>query len=326
MNDVKLLSHFSVPRWPLVNKLNGIAKCLDVKLVHAATLEKLQYNLKSLSAKRALLLTDEGMLPYIEEIHRHSWPFELDVALFIQSKMSKVALELHQLPRVKYLLEFDETDSFAGRHLAVLVKKFTEQNILNLNKYLGFGAVLHTRTIDSSQTKRHAVEQIHHFINNLGETTYPHPFGEYARRISEMVDELVINAIFGANPRMHEADRSKAFSLSESEQIELSWGYDGEYFGVGVRDPFGQFDLDTIMKYISSQAKVENILPGKSAGLGLKVIFDRAHQIITNVQKRKVTEVIAVVKFENRLLDFEKTKKSFFYFTDGTVDLKLKAK
>jgi hypothetical protein len=317
MNNVILLTHFSIPRWPLVNKLSGIAKCLNVQMIHCATLEKLKATIESVSEGRVLLLMDEDMVEFIDWIHQRPWNFQLDLALFIQSKISRVAVELTKFSRVKYLLEFDETDSFGGRHLAVLVKKFSEQNILSLDKYLGFGAAIHSQTINSKSSRQDAVEKIYFYVANLGDDAYSHPFGEYARRISEMADELVINSIFSANPRMVGLDRSQDFTLSEAEQVELSWGFDGECFGVCVRDPFGQFNLGTIMKYISAQAEMENIVAAQSAGLGLKVILDRAHQLITNVQKKKVTEVIAIVKFENRLLDFEKTRKSFFYFTDA---------
>src|SRR5690349_15251683 len=130
MNKVVFITHFSIPRWPLVNKLSGIAKCLGVEMIHCSSLEKLKSTLESISDRRALFLTDEGMIDFVGWIHKEKWSYSLDLALFVQTKISQVAVELTHFSRVKYLLEFDEMDSFGGRHLAVLIKKFTEQNIL----------------------------------------------------------------------------------------------------------------------------------------------------------------------------------------------------
>ena len=94
----------------------------------------------------------------------------------------------------------------------------------------------------------------------------------------------------------------------------MSWGYDGEYFGISVRDPFGKFNVETIMTYLSAQRDLDQIIMDSSAGLGIKFIFDRAHQVVANVRSEKVTEVIAMLKFSSRMLEFENQKKSFYFF------------
>ncbi|MGE0763912.1 MAG: hypothetical protein AB7N80_11590 [Bdellovibrionales bacterium] len=317
MVEVTIFTHFSIARWPLVNKMSGIAKCLNVDLIHCPKIELLKQALTNVKTKKVLLLTDDGMIDYILALDKEVFDFELEIAVFIQQKLSKFAEKINQLSRVRYLLEFDEKDAFVGRHLAILVKKVKDNNILDLNKYLGFGAAIQSKTVNSKSSKQSAVEEISFFIENLGDPKHANPFKEYARRITEMVDELIINAIFGANPRMKDADRSEDFRLGKEEEVYLSWGYDGEYFGVSVRDMFGQFSVESIMQHLSMKPEFENIVQSKSAGLGQKLVVERAHQIITNVQVKKITEVIAIVKFENRLLDYERTKKSFFYFTEG---------
>ena len=94
----------------------------------------------------------------------------------------------------------------------------------------------------------------------------------------------------------------------------MSWGYDGEYFGISVRDPFGKFASETIMKYLSTQRQLNEIVASQSGGLGMKFIFERAHHVVANVKKEQVTEVIALLKFTSRMLEFEKQKKSFYFF------------
>lgn len=313
MNSIIVISHFSKPNWPLVNKLAGIVRCLGVEMVHCATIDKLRSTVEMYQHRRALFFTDEGLLDYVREVERSIKPKEFEVAMFIHSTISKVAEQISQSGLVRYLLGIDSIDS-SGRDLSILIKKFADRNILDLEKYLAFGCSINERSIVSPSTKREAVEAVHQYIRQLGDPSYDHPFDEYATRVTEMVDELLLNAVFDANPRMQGVDRSKPYQLKEEEKIHLAWGYDGEYFGVSVRDPFGQFSYETIMQYVASQRKRDAIAASHSAGLGLKIIFDKAHKVIANVSRGKVTEVIVLLRFETRMLEFERRKKSFYYF------------
>lgn len=316
MNKVALLLHFSVPRWPIVNKVRGIAKCLNIPIVHCATKEKLDLELQVLKAERVLFITDNGLLDFVSELDGKENNFELNTAIFVESKIADVAQICSQIKTVKYLFELSDGDSF-GQHLAILIKKFSNKDIMNLDKYLAFGATIRHMKMVSNESKQEILNEISYFIENLGDPGYSHPFGEYAARVAVLTDELLLNSIFNANPRFKNVDRSLPFSLSDQEAIEISWGYDGEYFGVAVRDPFGQLAKNTILERVSQSKNIEvDIGLTPSAGLGLKMIFDQSHQLITNIKREKATEVIAIVKFENRLLDFERNKKFLFYYTD----------
>lgn len=316
MNSPLVISHFFEPNWPLVNKISAITKCLNVEMIHCSSRDKLDATTSSHTDRRILFFTDEGLIDKVSRLENSPVGERLEVAMFIHSPLLKLAEKFTSLTSVKYLIGAESTENF-GRDLSILIKKFADENILDLDKYLAFGCNVITRTVTSYDTKRSAVDAVNQYINNLGGSGYAHPFGEYARRVSEIVDELLINAIYDANPRMQGVDRSKKFQLNESEKIQVSWGYDGEYFGVSVRDPFGKFTCDTIMRYLASQKADETITLQPSAGIGLKLIFEKAHKVITNVQKESVTEVIVLVRFESRMLEFERRKKSFYYFENG---------
>lgn len=318
MGNVNILSHFSVPRWPLANKLGMIAKCLELGRIHCSTAEKLRAAISSPLLGRNLLFTDEGMIDSIREWEVLAGDKPLEIAMFIESPLTAVAKRIAELKNVKYLLGSPPTDA-SGRDLSILIKKFADNDILDLQKYLAFGCKVHQRTISNSRGKREAMELVGSYISQLGDPAYNHPYHEYARIVCELTDELILNAVFDANQRMRQVDRAQPFHLESGEEVQLSWGYDGEYFGVAVRDPFGRFSSNTIMSYVSSQRKLESIAEASSAGLGLKFIFERAHQIIANVQHEHVTEMIALVRFGNRMLEYENTKKSFYFFGDGVA-------
>jgi hypothetical protein len=60
---------------------------------------------------------------------------------------------------------------------------------------------------------------------------------------------------------------------------------------------------------------MDNVSDRPSGGLGLKVIFDRLHRFVVNVHPGNVTEAICLLQFENRIRDFDKRLRSFYYFT-----------
>lgn len=312
MSNVTIITHFSQPNWPVVNKLSAICKCLEVNTLHCPNVEKLEETLKGPPKGRNLFFTDEGLIDFLNDLDQKSFK-KFDVALFIMSPILKVVEQISNLKNVKYLISVQPAESF-GRDLSILIKKFSEGDILDLEKYLAFGSKVMERTIDSSLTKKQTIEAVTNYILRLGDPGYNHPFGEYAQRIALLTDELLLNAVFDANPRLKGTDRSVPFKLKPKEKITVSFGYDGEFFGVSVRDPFGSFTSDTILKYLAASKETGKIVSADSGGLGLRFIFEKAHQVVTNVKSEKVTEVIALVKFPGRIMDFESQKKSFYFF------------
>jgi len=307
-----VITHFSSPTWPLVNKLSAICKCLDVKMIHCSTTEKCRTIIADKKLGRVLFFTDEGMADLVLEMEKMRLP-QFEVAMLVLSHIPSLLEKMTALKIVKYLIGLESPEDY-GRDLSILIKKFSGGNILDLDKYLAFGSKIHSRTIKTHQDKRGAISAVSDYVANLGDPGYDHPYGEYSTRMSELVDELLLNAVFDANPRMQNVDRSKPFKLDDKELVHISWGYDGEFFGVSVRDPFGKFQSETILKYLGQRRNLEDLVADKSGGLGLKFIFEKAHQVIANVQSEQVTEVIALVKFASRLREFEEQKKSFYFF------------
>lgn len=315
MNIATILSHFSTPNWPLVNKLGMISTCLELNRVHCSSLEKLRAVIAGPIQPKTLLFTDEGLVDVIQELDPELKKKNLEVAMLLHSPLPAVASRIATLKSIKYLIG-GPAPVAGGRDLSILIKKFADGNILDLNKYLAFGSKIHDKIVRDGRSKSETVRAVGTYISRLGDPGYAHPYHEYSRIVCELTEELLLNAVFGANPRLHKADRSQPFHLQDGEAVHVAWGYDGEYFGISVRDPFGNFKCETVMNYLSARPKAESLSESSSAGLGLKLIFDRAHQIVTNVQREQVTEVIALVKFGARMIEFEQQSKSFYFFGD----------
>lgn len=319
MNEVTLITHFSAPNWPLVNKLRTITKCLDVPMIHCSKMEILNQTLSGPLPERCLFFTDEGLIDLVQDLSSRTMTTRLEVALWMVSPIAQVAEKIGSLKNVKYLIGMEEVEA-QGRDLSILIKKFADGNILDLDKYLAFGSKINRRVIDSNKAKRAAIEAVSIYVSRLGDPGYNHPFDDYARRVSALADELILNAIFHANPRLEGTDRALPFQLSDGEKVEMAWGYDGDYFGISVRDPFGKFNSETVMRYLSNWQTLKDIGNIKTGGLGVKLIFEKAHKVVTNVKSEKVTEVIALIKFAQRMTEFENQKKSFYFFSDLKIN------
>jgi hypothetical protein len=316
MSNLKIISHFTEPQWPMVNKLTTIAKSLSVEQVHCATIEKVKNVFSASSAQQKILfISDEGCIELVKELESKQYTSAFGTVLFITSKIVDLAKDVQGLKSVKYLLGVNRGD-IVGRDLTILIKKFQLGDILDLEKYLSFGASITRHQISTDVDKKQAIEGIYNFIASFGGEGYPHPYAEYARRIAEMVDELLLNAIFNANPRLKGVNRALPFSLSPDESVHLAYGYDGDLFGVSVKDPFGVFTKDTVLQYLSAQRSLQSVTSGASGGLGIRFVFERAHHVIANVKKEVATEIISLIQFDSRLSNFDKKQRSFYFFSD----------
>src|SRR5437879_3926605 len=94
---VIVITHFSQPNWPVVNKLNAITKCLDVRMIHCSAVEKLHATLKQVAGERTLFFTDEGLIDTVNSIDQKNEHLNLEVAMFIGSPITAVAKKIADL-------------------------------------------------------------------------------------------------------------------------------------------------------------------------------------------------------------------------------------
>ena len=240
----------------------------------------------------------------------------VQVILIGSQPAKKLPLSKQQLACIRSVVDIVD-GKIDPRDFAILIKKFRLDDIFGLDKYLSYGAHLQEMTISSSDDKEVAIQRVLEFVSNLGSANAAERFVHYSRSTAELVDELLLNAVFNANPRFSEdpALRKKKFSLEPAEQVKVIWGYDGEFFGVSVVDPFGCLQRETILSYLLRKQKLEDASKRTSGGMGFQLIFERLHRLVINVTPQKYTEVICLLAFEKRMRDFNKKPRVFHYFT-----------
>lgn len=137
---------------------------------------------------------------------------------------------------------------------------------------------------------------------------------EYARKATELVDELILNAVFGANPRMRGMQRGHPFVLPDNEAVVVRWRRDDQLLGVSVSDPFGALRFPTLLSHLDAAALQGDVALKASAGLGLRMAFDRSHALFVEVDEGARTEIVAFLRLEKTFREFEKRARSLHFF------------
>jgi hypothetical protein len=136
---------------------------------------------------------------------------------------------------------------------------------------------------------------------------------EYARKAVEIVDELILNAVFAANPRMQGLRRGHPFVLPHEEAVVVKWRREDNFLGLSVSDPFGGLRFPTLLSHLNAGALKGDVALKASAGLGLRMAFDRSHALFVDVDTGTRTEVVAFLHLEKTFREFDKRLRSLSF-------------
>jgi len=176
------------------------------------------------------------------------------------------------------------------------------------------------KTLKNVEDKRRILGEIEEFVVALGGEANSQRYLQYARKASEAVDELLLNAVWDANPALLSAKRDANFVLSPVEEVKVRWAFDGDLFGYSVSDPFGRLERASIVRHLTAgDTELGEFLERKSGGLGIKRVFERSHHMVAAVRRDVLTEIQCFMRFEKRLRDFQAIPKSLHYFVEGDV-------
>ena len=201
-----------------------------------------------------------------------------------------------------------------------MLKKINKNSVLQLDEFLSFPNISDHKEIHSTEDKRIVLTQLEDFVYKIcGKTERAH---HYSQMVCELADELILNGIFNANPRLKNAKRSEPFQLNKKEFLDIQWIFDGEMFGLSIKDPFGKLSKKDILAYLDSKQKNDPLAKRISGGLGIKMIFERLHHYIVNVNPDKFTEVICLLHFDKKFKDFNNRLRSFHYISNSERNIR----
>lgn len=291
------------------NKLGMLTRSAGVDFQPCKTEEEAKLFASKEKNARFFLFADAKRVDFLKEFS-FSYP-DSRIIIILQETLQKVIPNLIECINIQCFVATNNGE-FDARELILLLKKFETKDYPGLDKHLGFPSIFNEKMIKNQIDKREALTSLEGFILKIGGNT--ERFQQYAQRVCELADELLLNAVFDANPRLKNLERNQTFQLEENESIKMKWGFDGEVFGISVADPFGTLSKKTVMQYLDDNQKTESMGKRASGGLGIKLIFDRLHHFIVNIQPGKMTEIVCLMRFEKRFKDFDSRLRSFHFF------------
>lgn len=200
------------------------------------------------------------------------------------------------------------------RELVATVQKLLTKQIFGLDPY-GIEPQ-EPITIKGSQEKDGAIERV---LNYFASHKVP---PRVLENVSLILQELINNAIYDApvndkgERKYSSQKRSPSVLLEPKEQPILQFGINSSSLGVSVSDNFGTLQQKTFFTFVNRCFSEKKIIEeeGKSAGLGLFLVFKSLDQMIINVAYQKKSEVIALIDYHSSIRELKKRRHSFHYF------------
>ncbi len=262
-----------------------------------------------------VFFTHETEIDFIKELSG-DYP-TVPIVVVLRTPLQKLAKHMSECSTVISFMS-TENDVFEEKDFRIILNALKasklENNSNSLENYLAPDTKFEIALVNTPETKRTALLGVEEFVNNLVGKCKTSRLDVYAVRAAELLDELLLNAVYDANPRLNITAPGPQFRLTPDETATVRWGFDGELFGVSVTDPFGTIQKNVILKHLDEAFRKQEIHKQKTAGLGLKIIYERMSHMIVNAQHGKYTEVICLIRFDHRLRDFEKRLRSFHFF------------
>ncbi len=202
--------------------------------------------------------------------------------------------------------------------LVTTLKMLGSGDIFGIDKYLSWGVRVRQLAVSTYDEKRGAIETVSEFAREVGCRR------RLVGRVEIVLDELLMNAMYDA-PATLVGDRNAFVSRAvpgggpvSDQAVLLSFGCDGRFMAISVRDAFGSLQRQTILDHLNravSYAGAPLTNTDKGAGLGLYFILSSVSRFVANIQPGRATEVIC-------LFDLRKTGRlssavatSFHIFT-----------
>ncbi|MFT3699385.1 MAG: hypothetical protein QM831_39925 [Kofleriaceae bacterium] len=199
-----------------------------------------------------------------------------------------------------------------AEELLATAQKLLRRECFGLDKYMAWGAELRGYQLEDAIERDAVVSAIASDVTQVG---LPDRIGSL---VSVIADELLANALYaapiddaGKRFRVDEP-RDKPRTLADRDQVSLRWATDGRYLAIEVRDHYGSIDPTAIKTRL---AKTKSATA--DGGMGLQLAYACSNQLVVNLAKAKLTEVIALLDI--RYKPTELARSASFHAFEGEV-------
>lgn len=195
--------------------------------------------------------------------------------------------------------------------VAELVNCIVKNQSLSLSDMMGvYNDSVEVQIQDSSKISETIKE-------TLGQMEFENCFSQIKDNLSQLINELLYNALFNAPTDDHgdqqflEQDRKEHVSLDEGKEATLKIYNTEDKIFTSVVDHYGSITKEVIDSHIS---KNEVLDKAGGAGIGLSLIYNNSHELIFVVEPGVQTEVISVISKYKRFKQNMKHVRSFHFF------------
>lgn len=280
-----------------------VAQDIETLQVEAARLKSLQTYF--------LLVTHAAHVASANEIYQKN-PFARCIVLCSEAFSESHAL-LAAAPDFNHFLPFAD-GVFEARMVMISMQRLARREYWGLGEYLGKPALHTSALITSNHGRDEMIAQIRGHLTTLGSGLNVATFERYIPRVTSVLEELVINAVFAANPRYAGNDGEMGFTLPLDEAVSVEWGFNGKTLGLSVSDPFGSLKRDVFFsKFLADAKPIQAQTKALTLGNGLRTILKNAHSVIANVSVGARTSVHVFLDFEPSLKTAEDKPKQIEY-------------
>ena len=135
----------------------------------------------------------------------------------------------------------------------------------------------------------------------------------YAERAITLSDELMLNAIFDANPEMKRVDRSCSYELNEKNKVLIDFVAGKNAFAISVTDHFGLLKKSDIVSHVCTPNSLGKISDRFSGGLGLRLAVEGSSVAIFEVEENVKTRAILATYMVPSQRQFRANPKSLCF-------------
>jgi hypothetical protein len=263
-------------RWPVevVADLDALVAAVDPDTIAIvdASLARAQPALRSRPARAWIAVPGEGVTPADPAI----------VDTLLEAGWTHIAA--HPMPLL-------------AEELLTTVIKLVRGDAFGLEKYIAWGADVHTCTLEDTRDRDAVVASIAKEVVAAG---LPERAGSLA---SVIADELLTNALYAApideaGQRFRARDpRDQGRALTGRDAVTVRWATDARYLAVEVRDRWGSLDEAAVAgRLVSGSTRAVD----GDGGMGLPLVYACCTQLVIGSAPSELTEVVALLDVRYR--------------------------
>ena len=237
------------------------------------------------------------------------------IIILSSNYFNDIIYHLSESNLIQYIIGYADNNNLPELLLQSTINKLSTKNIFGLSHYLSGNYTEYSADIFNSRNRYSAIDDVAKFAVESG------VLKTISKLLYDLIDELLMNAIFDAHPIYGNQPRDLPVILKPNEKVILKWGISNNYLGVSITDPHGGLNYNTILNYLSNCIKSKytivsnNMTKGYGAGLGLFKVIRSCNSFIINVDPNKKTETIGLYDISFRPKEFKLYPKSLTYFS-----------